>query len=152
VGDGRRRQELERMVEERRARDFVLFTGRVPHDQILDYYALLDVFVIPRVPERAARLVTPLKPFEAMAAGVPLVTSDLKALLEIIGDGERGLSFSAGNAESLASVLSDLEANPDRRKAMATRGRDWVVSERQWTANGKRYGELYERLRARRRS
>ena len=48
--------------------------------EVLDYYALLDVFVIPRVDELAARLVTPLKPYEAMAAGRPLLVSDLEAL------------------------------------------------------------------------
>jgi glycosyltransferase involved in cell wall biosynthesis len=146
VGDGRRRTELKRRVEELGATDFVIFTGRVAHDQVLDYYALLDVFVIPRVSERAARLVTPLKPFEAMAAGVPLVTSDLEALREIIGDGERGLSFTAGNAEALASVLSELEADPAKRTDMALRARSWVISERRWSANGERYAKLYERL------
>ena len=150
VGDGRRRPELERMIHERGATDFVILTGCVAHDQVLDYYALLDVFVIPRVPERAARLVTPLKPFEAMATGVPLVTSDLEALREITGDGERGLSFPAGNAEALASVLAELEADPAKRESIATRARSWVISERQWTTHGKRYAEMYERLQARR--
>jgi glycosyltransferase involved in cell wall biosynthesis len=111
-----------------------------------DYYALLDVFVIPRVPERAARLVTPLKPFEAMAAGIPLVTSDLEALREIVGDGERGLTFAAGNAEALASVLSELQADAAKRTDMATRARNWVISERRWAANGKQYAKLYERI------
>jgi glycosyltransferase involved in cell wall biosynthesis len=115
---------------------------------VLDYYALLDVFVIPRVSERAARLVTPLKPFEAMASGVPLVTSDLEALREITGDGQRGLSFPAGSAEALATVLSEMEGDPARRQDMATRARNWVMSERQWAANGERYAELYERLQA----
>lgn len=149
VGDGRRRAELESLARERGAADFVIFTGRVAHDQVPDYYALLDVFVIPRVPERAARLVTPLKPFEAMAAGVPLVTSDLEALREIIGNRERGLTFAAGNAEALAAVLSDLEADPAKRADMATRARNWVISERRWSANGEQYAKLYERIQER---
>lgn len=143
VGDGQRRAELERRAEQLQAGDAVIFTGRVPHDEVLDYYALLDVFVIPRVDERAARLVTPLKPFEAMAAGIPLVTSDLPALREITGDGSRGRYFPAGDASGLADVLAELQADPDGRAAMAQRAREWVVAERQWSANGKRYAELY---------
>ena len=146
VGDGRRRAELEHLAKEREATDVVIFTGRVAHDQVPDYYALLDVFVIPRLPERAARLVTPLKPFEAMAAGVPLVTSDLEALREIVGDGERGVTFAAGNAEALASVLSELQADAAKRTDMAKRARNWVMSERRWAANGEQYAKLYERL------
>lgn len=146
VGDGKRRAELEQIAEDAKAGDAVIFTGRVPHQEVLDYYALLDVFVIPRVNERAARLVTPLKPFEAMAAGIPLVTSDLEALREVTGDGERGRYFPAGDAGGLTDVLAELHADPDARKAMAEKAREWVVAERQWSANGQRYAEIYQRL------
>jgi glycosyltransferase involved in cell wall biosynthesis len=124
----------------------VIFTGRVPHEAVLDHYALLDVFVVPRLSERAARLVTPLKPLEAMAAGVPLVTSDLPPLLEIIGDGERGVAFAAGDSAALTEVLDDVRTDPDRRAKLAASAREWVVAERQWAANGERYAELYRRL------
>lgn len=148
VGDGRRREELERYVDERGARDLVVFTGRVPHEDVLDHYALYDVFVIPRVDERAARLVTPLKPFEAMAAGIPLVTSDLEALREITGEGTRGRYFTTGDAGSLAEVLAGLEADPEARAALARTARDWVVAERQWASNGTRYRAIYDEVLA----
>jgi glycosyltransferase involved in cell wall biosynthesis len=143
VGDGDRGAELEKLAADERAGDSVLFTGRVPHDQVLDYYRALDVFVVPRVDERAARLVTPLKPFEAMAAGIPLVVSALDPLLEIIGDGERGRSFPPGDASALADVLVALNDDPDTRRDLAKRGRDWVVSEHQWSANAARYQAMY---------
>ncbi len=147
VGDGKRRDKLEKLAQEREAGNSVIFTGKVPHDEVLDYYALLDVFVIPRVNERAARLVTPLKPFEAMSAGIPLVTSDLEALREITGEGERGRYFPAGDATALADVLAELRADPQDRAAMAENAREWVIAERQWSANGRRYAEIYQRLR-----
>lgn len=150
VGDGKRREELEKLAEQAQAGDSVIFTGKVPHDEVLDYYALLDVFVIPRVNERAARLVTPLKPFEAMAAGIPLVTSDLEALREITGEGDRGRYFPAGDAVGLADVLAELQADPEARAEMAKKAREWVVAERQWSTNGKRYAELYAHLLAER--
>jgi glycosyltransferase involved in cell wall biosynthesis len=149
VGDGRRRQELEVLVDELGARDLVVFTGKVPHDQVLDHYALYDVFVVPRVNERAARLVTPLKPFEAMAAGIPLVTSDLQALREITGEGKRGRYFRAGDSGSLTEVLKELHADPAERARLAADGRDWVVAERQWSANGARYAAIYAEVLAR---
>ncbi len=148
VGDGKRRDKLEKLAQEREAGSSVIFTGKVPHDEVLDYYALLDVFVIPRVNERAARLVTPLKPFEAMSAGIPLVTSDLEALREITGEGERGRYFPAGDATALADVLAELRADPQDRAAMAENAREWVIAERQWSANGRRYAEIYQRLRS----
>ena len=55
VGDGTRRAELEAHAAAVDAGDAVVFTGRVPHDEVLDHYALIDVFVVPRVDEQAAR-------------------------------------------------------------------------------------------------
>lgn len=143
VGDGARRTELEQLAADEGAGEAVLFTGRVPHDRVLDYYRLLDVFVVPRIAERAARLVTPLKPFEAMAAGIPVVASALAPLLEIVGDGERGRAFPPGDADALAEVLAQLWRDPDARGELAKRARDWVVAERQWSANAARYAAIY---------
>lgn len=148
VGDGRRRQLLEEVAAEVSAGDAVVFTGKVPHDQVLDYYALYDVFVVPRVDERAARLVTPLKPFEAMAMGVPVVVSDLPALREITGEGARGVSFRTGDVDSLTQVLAELADDPDRRRRVAEAARAWVVQERDWSRNGERYRAIYDTVLA----
>jgi glycosyltransferase involved in cell wall biosynthesis len=75
-----------------------------------------------------------------------LVTSDLPPLLEIIGDGERGVAFAAGDSAALTEVLDDVRTDPDRRAKLAASAREWVVAERQWAANGERYAELYRRL------
>jgi glycosyltransferase involved in cell wall biosynthesis len=146
VGDGKRRDLLERYARDRDASGSVVFTGQVPHEQVLDYYALMDVFVIPRIAERAARLVTPLKPLEAMAVGVPLITSDLPALRELTGDGTRGRHFPAGDATALADVLAELAADSGSRTALAQRAREWVIAKRQWAKNGDRYVALYDSL------
>lgn len=151
VGDGTRRAEIEAHAAAVGAGDAVVLTGRVPHDEVLDHYALLDVFVVPRVDEQAARLVTPLKPFEAMAAGLPVLVSDLPALTEITGDGARGESFTAGDATALADALSGLAGDPERRAELAAAGRAWVETERSWRANGHRYRAIYDEVIARRR-
>lgn len=149
VGDGTRRAEIEAHAVAVGAEDAVVFTGRVPHDEVLDHYALMDVFVVPRVDEQAARLVTPLKPFEAMAAGVPVLVSDLPALTEITGNGARGESFTAGDAAALTTALAELAADPDRRAELAAAGRTWVETERSWQANGHRYRAVYDTVLAR---
>ncbi|MBA2696736.1 MAG: glycosyltransferase [Actinobacteria bacterium] len=143
VGDGRRRGQLQRHAENCSAGDAVLFTGRVEHEEVAEYYAQLDVFVVPRVDERAARLTTPLKPYEAMALGVPVVVSELPALREIIGAGERGCSFPPGDAAALADILGDLAADPRRRADMAHAAREWVLAHRTWAANAARYEAVY---------
>jgi glycosyltransferase involved in cell wall biosynthesis len=143
VGDGRRRALLERRAAEVGAGSAVVFTGSVPHAEVLDYYTLCDVFVVPRIDERAARLVTPLKPLEAMALQVPLLVSDLPALREIIGGGARGSTFRAGDVTSLAEELERLYRDPERAGQLAVEARRWVETERRWEVNGARYQGVY---------
>jgi glycosyltransferase involved in cell wall biosynthesis len=146
VGEGKRRDMLEQLAKDSGVEDLVLFTGKVPHTAVLDYYALLDAFVIPRVPERAARLVTPLKPFEAMACGIPLVVSELEALTEIIGGDRRGRSFPPGDAGALADVLQELAETPGRADELARCALEWVRSERDWVRNGSTYADVYAKV------
>ena len=73
VGDGREREPLERLAAELGIGGAVVFTGRVPHDEVLRYYSLIDLFVVPRRAEATSELVTPLKPYEAMAAERPVI-------------------------------------------------------------------------------
>lgn len=143
IGDGKRRQELEDLAVREGVSDRVIFTGQVAHTKVLAYYRLLDVFVVPRIDERAARLVSPLKPFEAMAAGVPVVVSDLPALVELVGGGTRGQVFEAGNAEALTEVLASLWSDSERREELAESARAWVSTERSWSALAARYADVY---------
>src|SRR6185503_21224667 len=112
IGDGKRRAELERYAQRTGAAKDVVFTGHVPHDEVASHYALLDAFVVPRKDERAARMVTPLKPYEALAMARPMVIADLPALTEIAAPDERGLVFPAGDAAGLATALERLIDDP----------------------------------------
>lgn len=126
----------------------LLMPGRVPHDAIRSYYSLIDVFVVPRRADRVAQLVTPLKPYEAMAMARPVVVSDIPALREMVIPGETGALFRPEDAADLADVLARLLDDPALRASLGSRARDWVSTARTWSENGRRYRELYERLGA----
>jgi len=143
VGQGPRREFIEKMAAAGDVTDVVVFTGAADHLHVADYYALIDVFVVPRTVERAASLVTPLKPFEAMAMGRPIVISDLPALREIAAPEERGLVFPPGDAVALADAVQRLFDDPELAARLGAAGREWVVNERQWSMNGSRYVEAF---------
>jgi glycosyltransferase involved in cell wall biosynthesis len=146
VGDGRRREELESHARHACVGGGVRFTGRVPHDEVAAPYAVLDAFVVPRRDDRAARLVTPLKPYEALAMERPLVVADLPALVEIAAPEERGLVFREGDAASLADALERLIEDPALGERIGKAGRAWVAKERSWTDNGPMFREVYRRV------
>ena len=144
VGDG-----PERTALQRQAADLSLdaiFTGWVPSSKVRDYHAVLDVFVVPRTPDRVCQLVTPLKPVEAMASGLPVVVSSVRALAEIVQDGETGLLFPPLDAEALADQLKQLLDNPELRRKLGASAREWVARDRTWAHNAARYREIYSRL------
>jgi glycosyltransferase involved in cell wall biosynthesis len=146
VGDGRRREELESYARHAGVGGGVRFTGRVPHDEVSAHYAALDAFVVPRKDERAARMVTPLKPYEALAMERPLVVADLPALVEIAAPEERGLVFREGDAASLTDALERLIDDPALGERIGRAGRAWVARERSWTDNGPMFREVYRHV------
>ena len=128
--------------------DRVVLAGRVSHAEVASHLALMDVFVVPRTAEVTCQLVTPLKPFEAMAAGRAVVVSRTEALREMVAEGSTGLTFTPEDAEDLARVIEGLIADPERRLALGRQARDWVREHRTWEANAARYRTLYEELGA----
>lgn len=106
VGDGAARPGLERLATELGLEGVVVFAGRVPHHEIREHYRLLDAFLLPRRDLEVCKYVTPLKPFEAMSSGIPLICSDLPVLREVVGDDERGWAFPAEDADALAEVIA----------------------------------------------
>jgi glycosyltransferase involved in cell wall biosynthesis len=147
VGDGPVLDALKEQAKKSRIRN-VIFTGRVAHKDILSYYSLIDIFVVPRRPAAVCHLVTPLKPFEAFSTGRTVVMSDVQALREIAEDSGAAELFTAGDPDSLAGVLRNLLDNPERRLALANRGAEWVRAQRSWGINAAEYLAVYEDLGA----
>lgn len=146
VGDGLVKRRLEKYAQELGIADRVLFTGRVPHDEVLRYYSLIDIFVVPRRPTTVCHLVTPLKPFEAFSTGRTVVMSDVRALKEIADDSEAALTFEAGNALSLAGVLDRLLDDDELRAGLSRRAAEWVRAERSWKSIAKLYEAPYGKV------
>lgn len=149
VGDGPQKVELERLVDELGIADAVIFTGTVDHAKIVEAYAAIDVFVIPRLQDYASDFVTPMKPIEAMAIGCSLVMSDRPVSREILGDEERGLFFNTGDAADLARVVESIFTDQLSAKTRAQRARKWVEDHRRWPDNVRQYKEIYAAARAR---
>jgi glycosyltransferase involved in cell wall biosynthesis len=133
VGDGAAFAQCRVLRDTLGLTELVTFTGRVPHRDVERYYSLVDIAPFPRKPLPVCETVSPLKPFEAMAAGKVPVVSSVAALTEIVTNGHNGLVFDKGDIHSLAEVLNRAVENEDLRRALSRRARAWVVQERDWS-------------------
>jgi glycosyltransferase involved in cell wall biosynthesis len=146
VGGGPQDAQLRQLAKDLQIEDKVVFTGRVPHDQVNKYYDLLDVLVYPRLSMRLTDLVTPLKPLEAMAQGRILAASDVGGHLELIADGKTGVLFRADDPASLADKVGALLESQQQWPGLRQAGREYVETERNWPVSVARYKNIYGRL------
>lgn len=146
VGGGPQEQALVETVAKLNLQESVVFAGCVPHEQVRQYYNLIDVLVYPRLAMRLTHLVTPLKPLEAMAQGRLLVASDVGGHRELIADGVNGVLFKAGDPADLAATILELLRHEEHWPMLKSAARRFVEQERNWQASIGRYLPLYESL------
>ncbi len=146
VGDGDVMQQLRRTVQFLQLEEHVVFTGRVSHEEVQRYYTLIDVAPLPRKGLQVCELISPLKPFEAMASGKVLVTSSVQALAEIVDDGNTGLIFEKDNAKDLAAKLELVLTDADLRKRIGENANKWVQENHSWDVISKRVTDIYDKI------
>ncbi len=129
IGDGPQRRALERLAEELGVRDRVEFTGALSQERAALRYAEADVFVLAStIVERAGRQdVIPNVLVEAMAMQLPVVSSALPGIRELIEDGVHGRLVPAGDPAQLATAIDELLDQPVTRTRLAAAGRRRVI-------------------------
>jgi len=116
--------------------DRVEFRHGISRDELVDCYARATLAVVPSLYEGFG-----LPAGEAMACGVPVVSSSGGALAEVVGDA--GLLVPPGDAHALAAAIASLLNDPERRLGLAARGRNRVLQQFSWPVAARRFGDYY---------
>ena len=128
VGEGPERERCQQMVPPS-IRPDVLFVGAVDERQKPRYHASADIFVAPATRGESFGIVL----LEAMAAGLPVVASDIAGFRSVVKDGRQGRLVPPGDAFAMVDAIGPLLDNANLRRAMAAEGRatadeyDWPV-------------------------
>ena len=133
VGDGPEREALTQMLATRGVLAAVRFAGHVATDEVPGLLASMDVAVAP-YPPLDHFYFSPLKLFEYMAAGLPIVASRIGQLEELIEDGVTGLLCQPGDAGALASAIGRLRASPELRTRIGAAARETALKKHTWEA------------------
>ena len=124
VGDGPRRAALDELARNLGVADRVHLAGSVGQDVIRDRYSDADVFCLPSFAEGL-----PVVLMEAMALELPVVTTPIAGVRELVEDGVSGRLVAPGELEPLVEALAELAADPQRRAEMGRAGRRRVLAD-----------------------
>jgi glycosyltransferase involved in cell wall biosynthesis len=151
AGDGPEAPRVRRAAE---GLDGVTFTGPVAHDAMPALLAAADVGVAPfdvsaHPPLALAFFWSPLKVFEYMASGLPVVAPAIDGMRRIVGDGREGVLYDPSNPAALADALVQL-ADGGARRRLGDAARARAVAEFGWAGHCARLAEAMEQALARR--
>jgi glycosyltransferase involved in cell wall biosynthesis len=116
VGDGPQRENLGNRVAELGLQDRVTFAGN--RDDVEQWLASFDVFCLPSYANEGV----PQALMQAMAAGLPVVTTPVGAIGEIVSDGETGLMVNPKDADSLRAAMQRIQSDDALRAMLAQQG------------------------------
>lgn len=119
VGGGKRLNELKEFVEKENLTERIIFVGDIPHVKIPEYFSKAKVAVIPNIALGPSEFSSPLKLFEYMAAGVPIVASDLPVFREILENEKTAIFFEPGNPKALAEAIKKIVYSEDLAKTLS---------------------------------
>ncbi len=142
VGDGRdggTRTELELLAVELGIADRIIFTGY--RSDLLAVYATFDIFLL-----TSRREGLPNSLLEAMAMGLPVVTTDVAGAKELVVDRETGFVLPQGDVPRIADALGALAGDERLRREMAAAGRARIEQDFSFARRLERIEELYEKI------
>jgi phosphatidylinositol alpha-mannosyltransferase len=143
IGSGPKAREYRRYVGLRQIRD-VEFLGRVPDDDKARYFASADIFAAPATGQESFGIVL----LEAMAAGVPIVASDIHGYKNVVQRGVQGLLVEPRNHRALAAALYKLAGDEELRHRMGEEGRQ-RAPDYSWDRVTERIVDYYHEVRDR---
>jgi glycosyltransferase involved in cell wall biosynthesis len=122
--------------------DRVSFLGMIPRSELVDRYYAADIFAFAPIWNEGFGL----PPVEAMAAGLPVVTSRSGTVMETVVDGKTGYLVEKNNAAELADALLVLLRDDQRREAMGRAGRRRALGHFSWDAIAEGMHSRYQSL------
>ncbi len=144
VGGGKLRSSLERLTAQLGIAERVRFFGSLTEQQVRERLEQADLFVLPSIVARDRQMEgLPVALMEALACGIPVVSTRLSGIPELVIDGETGLLAEPNNVHGLADALERALAEPDAALQRAIRGRALVERDFDIRDSGVRMAELF---------
>jgi glycosyltransferase involved in cell wall biosynthesis len=144
VGGGPLKSRMEKRVSDLELNKYTEFTGRVSDQELTELYRSSDIVIVPSViSESGDTEGMPVVILEAMAAGKPIVASNVSGIPDVVTDGINGYLVEQKDPEQLAEKIIYLIEHPKLRENMGMVGRKMVEKKFTWKKIGERTIEMY---------
>ncbi|MFQ5787331.1 MAG: glycosyltransferase family 4 protein [Thermodesulfobacteriota bacterium] len=140
------RQELEELAKQLNITENVVFTGPLEFEEMLSYLNLSDICLIPFKRNSHTDTIVPHKLFEYMSQAKPVVTTNVKAVRQIVDSEKCGIVVSAENPLEMAEATVMLYNNPSYAAELGKQGRKAVETKYSWRRGATAFSEVLHRL------
>ncbi len=137
-------REFERLMQGINTR--VTVTGFIPPTEVVAYYRAMDISVMLYHPTPIFRYISPMKLFESMAMGVPVIASDVGEIRQVVEAYKCGVVVPENSGRALAQAIRELAGDPEKRRAMGANGMRAIQETMNWEQERMKLVELYRRL------
>lgn len=131
---------LQRKMEQANESGLVIFTGAVPHQDVPHYLAAMDIVTVPDFNEYG----NPIKIFEYMAMGKPLIAPRVPSIAEIVTHGQDGWLMERSSPGNLLAAILELERNWELRVQIGARAREKALQKFTWQRSAHQLEALLE--------
>ncbi len=146
VGDGPMRSELESELKNRNLDGNYVFTSSLPQEEVATLIPHFDVALAPYSRLNHMFYYSPLKIFEYMGCGVPVVAAGVGQIEEVVEHGRTGLIYSPDDMDGLVSACDQLLADPAMRQRLGRAAAKEIHERYTWDHNAARVIELVRSL------
>ncbi len=147
VGSGPQKDDLVHLAGTLAVEGQVVFIDEVPQQELLDFYAVADIFVLPSIiNEKGETEGLGVVLLEAMASGLPVIGSNVGGIPDIVKDKFNGLLVEQKKPKDLAEKIIKLAGSEKLRVQMGENGRRFVRENFDWDIIAKRFIHVYDSL------
>jgi glycosyltransferase involved in cell wall biosynthesis len=141
AGDGEKRKDVEKIIEQKRIRNKIKMLGRVSDKDLKILYNTADIYVKPNIKVEGTMEGFGLVAIEAASCKLPAIASNLEGLKDAIKEGENGFLVESGNVDAWIEKINELLANDELRKSFGEKARRYVIENYGWEKISRKYLE-----------
>ncbi|MBA7597480.1 D-inositol-3-phosphate glycosyltransferase [subsurface metagenome] len=141
VGEGPLKNTIKGLVKKYQLEKYIIFTGRVPNDELPKYYSAADIFIMPSSYDNFPNSI-----LEAMACELPIVATRVGGIPQQIQEGKNGLLIESNNIEEFKTAILKLINNDKLAQEIGRGNREMVKERYSWIESAQRLKKIYRFL------